>query len=141
MSKSKPAAMLVALTVLAGAPSAGHAQTQPSPTTPPPASRPETTPTPPPAQKPAPIPNDKSATSPAQTNPLIGLAVFSSDGSKLGTIHSVATNPEGKATAIHFKTGGFLGLGGKLVAVPDGKFTRTGDRVQLSMTSDEVGKL
>jgi sporulation protein YlmC with PRC-barrel domain len=95
----------------------------------------------PPAQRPAPLPNDKSAASPTQTNPLIGLAVFSADGTKLGNVQSVATNPDGKATAIHLKTGGFLGIGTKLVAIPDGKFTKTGDRVQLSMTSDEVGKL
>jgi PRC-barrel domain protein len=140
MHKTKPTAMLVALTVLAGAPLAAQAQTAPSQPSPPPASRPETTPVPP-AQKPAPRPNDKSASSPVQTNPLIGLAVFSADGTKLGNVQSVATNPDGKATAIHLKTGGFLGIGAKLVAIPDGKFTKTGDRVQLSMTSDEVGKL
>ena len=139
MHKTKPTAVLVALSVLAGAPLAAQAQTAPSPTSPPPASRPETTPMPP-AQRPAPLPNDKSA-SPVQTNPLIGLAVFSADGTKLGNVQSVATNPDGKATAIHLKTGGFLGIGAKLVAIPDGKFTKTGDRVQLSMTSDEVGKL
>jgi hypothetical protein len=139
MHKTKPTAVLVALTVLVGAPLAAQAQTAPSPTSPPPASRPETTPMPP-AQRPAPLPNDKSA-SPVQTNPLIGLAVFSADGTKLGNVQSVATNPDGKATAIHLKTGGFLGIGAKLVAIPDGKFTKTGDRVQLSMTSDEVGKL
>ncbi|MEZ0304864.1 MAG: PRC-barrel domain-containing protein [Hyphomicrobiaceae bacterium] len=140
MHKTKPTALLVALTVLAGAPLAAQAQTTPSPTAPPPASRPETSPMPP-AQKPAPLPNDKSAASPTQANPLIGLAVFSADGTKLGNVQSVATNPDGKATAIHLKTGGFLGIGAKLVAIPDGKFTKTGDRVQLSMTSDEVGKL
>jgi glucose/arabinose dehydrogenase len=139
MHKTKPTAVLVALTVLACAPLAAQAQTAPAPTSPPPASRPETTPMPP-AQRPAPLPNDKSA-SPVQTNPLIGLAVFSADGTKLGNVQSVATNPDGKATAIHLKTGGFLGIGAKLVAIPDGKFTKTGDRVQLSMTSDEVGKL
>jgi hypothetical protein len=140
----KPTALIVAMTVLAGAPLAAHAQTTtPSPTTPPPASRPETSPMPqtPPAQRPAPTPGDKSAVAPKPTNPLIGLAVFSSDGSKLGSVQSVATNPDGKATAIHLKTGGFLGLGGKLVAIPEGKFTRTGDRVQLSLTADEVSKL
>ncbi len=47
MHKTKPTAVLVALTVLAGAPLAAQAQTAPSPTSPPPASRPETTPMPP----------------------------------------------------------------------------------------------
>ena len=43
--------------------------------------------------------------------------------------------------AIHFKSGGFLGIGGKLVAIPEGKFTRAGDNIQLGMTSEEVSKL
>ena len=93
----------------------------------------------PPAQKPAPAPQDRSAT--AKANPLMGLAIFSSDGSKVGTVQKVQAGPDGKVTAIEFKTGGFLGLGGKIVSVPEAKFTRAGDRVQLSMTSDEVSKL
>ena len=52
MHKTKPTALLVALTCSAGAPLAAQAQTTPSPTAPPPASRPETSPMPP-AQKPA----------------------------------------------------------------------------------------
>jgi hypothetical protein len=40
-----------------------------------------------------------------------------------------------------FATCGFLGLGGKLVAIPDGKFTRTGADIQLGMTAGEVSKL
>jgi hypothetical protein len=96
---------------------------------------------PPAAQKPAPTPGDKSATAPAKADPLMGLSVFSSDGSKLGSVQSVRSGPDGKATAIHIKTGGFLGFGGKIVAIPEGKFTKTGDRVQLSMTADEVSKL
>ena len=76
-----------------------------------------------------------------KVNPLIGLAVFSSDGSKLGNVHSVNAEPDGKVKAIHLKTGGFLGIGGKLVAIPEGKFTRSGENIQLGMTSDEVSKL
>ena len=55
---------------------------------------------------------DKSVTAPAKANPLIGLAVFSSDGNKLGTVHSVSAEPDGKVKAIRLKTGGFLGIGG-----------------------------
>ena len=96
-----------------------------------------------PVEKPAIAPRsgDKAATAPAKVNPLIGLAVFSSDGSKLGSVHSVSAEPDGKVKAIRLKTGGFLGIGGKLVAVPDGKFTRAGDNIQLGMTADEVSKL
>lgn len=117
------------------APGAPPAATQPAPSPMPPAARPSTEP-----KRPAAGPADKSATAP-KANPLIGLAVFSSDGSRLGTVQGVSTEPGGKVTAIHIKTGGFLGFGGKTVAIPEGKFTRAGDNVQLGMTSEEVSKL
>jgi hypothetical protein len=103
---------------------------------------PATPQTTPPASKPATptTPSDRQATAPAK-NPMVGLAVFSSDGSKVSTVQSVVTGPDGKVTAIHFKTGGFLGFGGKLVSVPDNKFTRSGDNIQLGMTAEEVSKL
>jgi hypothetical protein len=143
----KSAAFFAAVTVLAGVPLlSAMAQTPPpAPSSPPAATKPDTAPMPPtgPAQRPSavPRPGDKSATSPAKVNPLVGLAVFSSDGSKLGTVHSVATAPDGKVMAIHIKSGGFLGIGAKLVAIPEGKFTKSGDNIQLGMTADEVGKL
>ena len=56
-------------------------------------------------------------------------------------MQSVSADPDGKVKAIHLKTGGFLGFGGKLVAIPEGKFTKAGENVQLGMTSDEVSKL
>ena len=98
-----------------------------------------------PAMKPAEptrpaMPRTTEQTAP-KVNPLVGLAVFSSDGSKLGNVHSVNVEPDGKVKAIHIKTGGFLGIGGKLVAIPDGKFTRAGDNIQVGLTSDEVSKL
>jgi hypothetical protein len=150
MSILKPVRLLGAVAVLASIPllsvaAQTQAPTPSEPATPPAATKPDTAPLPPtgPAQKPVITPRstDKSATAPAKVNPLVGLAVFSSDGNKLGSVHSVAAAPDGKVTAIHIKTGGFLGFGGKLVAIPDGKFTRTGDNVQLGMTSDEVSKL
>ena len=76
-----------------------------------------------------------------KANPLIGLAVFSSDGSRLGTVQAVNAEPDGKVKAIHIKTGGFLGFGGKMVAIPEGKFTRAGENVQLGLTAEEVSKL
>jgi hypothetical protein len=44
-------------------------------------------------------------------NPLIGLAVVSSDGKRVGTVDSIDGEPDGRITAINFTTGGFLGLG------------------------------
>jgi hypothetical protein len=89
----------------------------------------------------APRRTDKSATAPGKTNPLVGLAVFSSDGNKMGTVHSVSAAPDGSVKAIHIKTGGFLGFGGKLVAIPEGRFTKSGDNIQLGISADEVSKL
>ncbi len=151
MSRLKPVRLLGAVVVLASAPLLSlSAQTPPpsappSPSSPPAATKPQTAPMPqtnPSARPTTPArPDDKSATSPAKVNPLVGLAVFSSDGSRLGSVHSVSADSDGKVKAIHIKTGGFLGIGGKLVAIPEGKFTRAGENIQLGMTVDEVSKL
>jgi PRC-barrel domain len=77
---------------------------------------------------------------PAQ-NPLIGLAVFSSDGNMVGTVESVDGHPDGKMTAINIKVGGFLGFGTKVVAIPDGKFQRAGAFGQVAMTAEDISKL
>ena len=130
-----------------------QAPTPPSPgASPPDATKPDAAPTAPtapmtrptnPAENPATAPRrtDKSATLPGKVNPLVGLAVFSSDGSKMGTVQSVSAAPDGSVKAIQIKTGGFLGFGGKLVAIPDGRFTKTGDNIQLGISADEVSKL
>jgi hypothetical protein len=147
MSKLTRIRLAGAAVVLAGVPLAALAQTQsptsPTPPSPPAATKPDTTPMPAPSTRPATPPRstDKSATSQEKVNPLIGLVVFSADGTKLGSVHSVNAEPDGKVKAIHVKTGGFLGIGGKLVAIPDGKFTRAGENIQLGMTADEVSKL
>jgi hypothetical protein len=144
-----------AVVVLTGMPLlAASAQTQaptpPSPNaSPPSATKPDAAPTAPmtkpanPTESPATAPrrSDKSATAPGNVNPLVGLAVFSSDGSKMGTVQSVSAAPDGSVKAIHLKTGGFLGFGGKLVAIPEGRFTKAGENIQLGITADEVSKL
>ena len=137
-----------AVLVASAAAITASAQTQtpaPDTQTTPPAAKPE--PAPPstgPAMKPSspamPSATDKQSAAPAK-NPMIGLSVFSSDGSKLGSVQSVTAGSDGKVKAIRLKTGGFLGFGGKLVEIPEGKFTKSGDNVQLGLTSDEVSKL
>jgi sporulation protein YlmC with PRC-barrel domain len=145
----KPARFAGAVVAIVGLPLIASAQTQSppasTPSSPPAATTPAPTPAPGPAVKPTEpsspaVRSDKSATAP-KANPLIGLAVFSSDGSRLGTVQAVNAEPDGKVKAIHIKTGGFLGFGGKMVAIPEGKFTRAGENVQLGMTSEEVSKL
>ena len=143
MSHLKLACLVGAVVVLAGTPwLAASAQTQapspPSPSAPPSAARPDQAPTPHAAPPGA---TGKSATAPREANPLLRMAVFSSDGSKVGTVQSVSTGPDGSAKSIHIRTGGFLGFGARLVAIPEGRFTRNGNNIQLGMTSDEVSKL
>jgi hypothetical protein len=69
------------------------------------------------------------------------LAVFASDGTKVGTIDSVDGEPDGRITAINVRTGGFLGFGTKVVAVPEGQFERTGSSVHVALTAEELSKL
>ena len=135
MPINKSTRMLGAAALFACSPLAVMAQTT-GPTTPSTPDRPSATE----PARPA-LPRTTEQAPKVKVNPLIGLAVFSSDGSKLGNVHSVNAEPDGKVKAIHLKTGGFLGIGGKLVAIPEGKFTRSGENIQLGMTSDEVSKL
>jgi PRC-barrel domain len=133
-----------AVTVLASTPLLSQTQSP----TPPSASPPSAT-----QPMPAPVPQANPRTRPVVpgsgernvvapiTNPLIGLPVFSSDGNKLGIVDSIDGQPDGKVTAINIRTGGFLGFGTKLVAIPEGKFQRAGDFVQIGMTAEEVSKL
>ena len=67
--------------------------------------------------------------------------MFSSDGSRIGTIESVDGETDGRISAINVVTGALLGIGTRVVAIPEGRFVRNGDSVQVSMTADEVAKL
>jgi hypothetical protein len=69
------------------------------------------------------------------------MAAFSSDGSKVGTVESVSVGPDGSVKSIQIRTGGFLGFGARLVAIPEGRFTKNGSNVQLGLTANEVSKL
>jgi sporulation protein YlmC with PRC-barrel domain len=147
MTIIKPARMLGTTAVLVAVPLAwAVAQTQspapPQPSTPPSVVTPETNT--PQAQKEIMPPTGSSQSKtavPASSSSLLGLTVLSADGSKLGNVLTAKAAPDGKATAIVLKTGGFLGFGGHMVTIPAGKFTRIGDTVKVSMTADEVSKL
>ena len=113
------------------------AQAQPNPTSP---ANPPAATQPPPSAPPA-APTDKKAGTSTAIADLVGLTAKSSDGASLGTVYGVTMAPGGKVTAIGVKVGGFLGFGGHMVIIPDGKFDRVGDTVQINMSSDEVHKL
>ena len=90
-----------------------------------------------PSQAPAPTPG------PAQTpgNDLVGLDVFSSDGTRVGEVRAINTGPDGGIVALHVRTGGFLGFGGRIVSIPQGRFLRTGKSIRLDLDSDQVNGL
>jgi hypothetical protein len=70
----------------------------------------------------------------------VGFVAKSSDGINLGEVQSVIMLP-GRKTAVGLKVGSFLGFGGHIVAIPDDKFNRIGDTVQVNMTADAVNNL
>jgi sporulation protein YlmC with PRC-barrel domain len=49
---------------------------------------------------------------------LIGAAVYNDANERIGTVDDLILSPEDKAVAAIVQVGGFLGVGGKLVAVP-----------------------
>jgi hypothetical protein len=72
---------------------------------------------------------------------LVGLDVFSSDGTRVGDVRAVSTGPSGDIVALYVRTGGFLGFGARTVAIPQGRFTRTGRSVRLDLDSGQVSEL
>jgi sporulation protein YlmC with PRC-barrel domain len=160
MSTLKLMRVLVASTALAATPVvfavAGHAQSQapattqdvsPSGSATPP-TRPDaggaaTSPSTAPSRMTAPSASpDKSATQtdPAR-QPLMGLAVYGSDGQKVGDVQGVKAGADGKVSEIHVRTGGFLGFGGKIVAIPATQFSQSGTNIQLNMSAEDASKL
>ena len=90
------------------------------------------------AQKLATPPSSSEAKS---AHPLMGLTAVSADGSNIGDVRAVKTTPDGKVTALHIHSGGFLGFGGRIVEIPEGKFSRSGDKIHLTFTGEQVSKL
>jgi PRC-barrel domain len=146
MKTMKPLRLLGAATLLSASALAAVAQTTPpAPSSPPaekpPMAKPEPAPAPQTAPTPAPQTSPKVTTAPNAAHPMVGKSTLSSDGNKVSDVRAVKTGPDGKVTAIQIKVGGFLGFGGKIVEVPDGKFTQKGDTIQLGYTSEELSKL
>jgi hypothetical protein len=98
-------------------------------------------PAPAPQAAPAPAPSKPSAAVKNEKHPMVGRNALASDGTKVSDVRAVKTGPDGKVTAIQVKVGGFLGFGGKIVEVPQGKFTEKGNTIQLGYTTEELGKL
>jgi hypothetical protein len=68
--------------------------------------------------------------------PLVGLAVYSSDGEKLGQVTQVGT--ASGQPAVRAELGGFLDVAPSAVVIPVSLFEQKPDRIELSMTAAEV---
>jgi sporulation protein YlmC with PRC-barrel domain len=124
--------------VLGASPPAGAQQTEVSPSSPP-GAPPSARPVPPRPSKPPAVKPSEAPIGPEQE--LVGLDVFSSDGTRVGQVRSVTTGAGGDVVALLIRTGGFLGFGGRTVAIPQGRFTRTGQTIRLDLDTDQVSGL
>jgi ribosomal 30S subunit maturation factor RimM len=67
---------------------------------------------------------------------LVGLAVYSSDGEKLGQVTHVGT--AGGQPAVRAELGGFLDVAPSAVVIPAAMFQQKPDRIEVAMTAAEV---
>jgi len=67
---------------------------------------------------------------------LVGLAVYSSDGQRLGQVTHAGM--AGNQPVVRADFGDFLGLGPIAVIIPAALFAQKADRIEVSMTAAEV---
>lgn len=86
------------------------------------------------AQQQSPMPDPPAA---QQVDPgLVGLAVYSSDGQKVGEIAEVGM--AGGTPAVRVEMGEFLGIGPSSVVINAKALERKADRVEVALTADEI---
>ncbi len=69
---------------------------------------------------------------------MVGLAVYSMDGSKLGEITGVKRRPDGSIELIEADLGSPLGLGTRGVLINPSDLRWKGDHIELQMAADQV---
>jgi len=71
---------------------------------------------------------------------LIGMTVFNAEGEKVGTVHDILLDKEGKATGVVLSVGGVLGVGAKSVGLTWKEIDVKPDQqqVQISYSKDQL---
>lgn len=71
---------------------------------------------------------------------LIGMDVVNATGEEIGSVDDLVLDESGKITGLVVKTGGFLGLGGKSVAIAwqDIQSAISAENVTISLTKEEL---
>jgi sporulation protein YlmC with PRC-barrel domain len=72
---------------------------------------------------------------------LVGRRVYAAEGKQVGHIDSVETDGDGQIVTIDVTLGNTLALGPKTVRVPGDKIIRTGLKVRLAMSTEEISVL
>jgi len=75
---------------------------------------------------------------PAQPAAMTGLAIYSTDGARLGEVTGVRRRPDGSVEAIEAELGSPLGMGATGVLISPGDVRWTGDHIELQMAADQV---
>ncbi|GAB2174606.1 PRC-barrel domain-containing protein [Dongia sp. agr-C8] len=71
---------------------------------------------------------------------IIGMTVYNAEGEKVGTVHDILLDKEGKATGVVLSVGGVLGVGAKSVGLTWKEIDVKPDQqqVQISYTKDQL---
>lgn len=89
---------------------------------------------------------DNNATAPnlnINRKDLAGMTIYGSDGKKIAGVNKVLGDSSNTVKAVTADVGGFLGVGSREVVIPVDKLQKGSDkdRLQVSMTKDEIQKL
>lgn len=74
---------------------------------------------------------------------IVGRDVYNTQGEELGEVTNVLLDPTAQTPMVVIRSGGFLGLGGREVALPYDDMSIGGDQIVVNtpMTSDQLGEM
>jgi len=75
---------------------------------------------------------------PAQQQVMKGLAIYSTDGTRLGEVTGVKRRPDGNLESIEAELGSPLGMGSTGVLISPGDLRWKGDHIELQMATEQV---
>ena len=86
-------------------------------------------------------PSSSNALASMKPDDLVGKKLYDKNGAEVETIEAVRMSAGGKIAAVDIDVGGFLGIGSRRVPVPIDDLSLNGNRIQSSMTADQIRTL
>ncbi len=83
-------------------------------------------------------PNGRATESADKAPDMIGMSVIDRSGQVIGSVTKIDRTPSGEIRNIEISTGGFLGLGSKILRVPGDKVERSGQQLVLNLAPDQI---